>query len=344
MKHSIISFFVLTALCAASVQAQTVEGSVAYFEEITSKTEGIKKESFQYLKAVIQGKSARKVDKRRRDLIEAIAEARAGVRFTGPFKYDQSLKEAMMTYLDMSHSVLNGDYTKILDMEEIAEQSYDLMEAYLLAKEQAGEKLSEAHELYQNAVSDFAAKNNIRLVEGEEDKTSEKIRQYNEVLGYYNDIYLIFFKSYKQEAYVVQATSDEDVAAIEQHNNALLSFAEEGTTQLAALPNFGTDRSLKVAADKMLAFYQRAAKNKVPASIAYYLAKEDFAQIKATVESKKKKDLTQQDVDRYNAGAQNLNALSQRLNVMIEATNEERAKLLDQWNKAVDNFFSNHSK
>lgn len=75
----------------------------------------------------------------------------------------------------MTYTVLKEDFDKILDMEDIAEQSYDFMEVYVLAKELA---------------------NNITLVEGEMDKKSQKINKASNVLEYYNDVYLIFFKSY----------------------------------------------------------------------------------------------------------------------------------------------------
>jgi len=44
-------------------------------------------------------------------------------------------------------------------MEDVAEQSYDLMEAYLLAKERAGDKLDEAYKKVANQQKIFAEQN-----------------------------------------------------------------------------------------------------------------------------------------------------------------------------------------
>ena len=60
------------------------------------------------------------------------------------FEGDKSLRDSTVSYLSLCYNVLNEDYSKILDLEEIAEQSFDLMEAYLLAQQKAGEKLDEA--------------------------------------------------------------------------------------------------------------------------------------------------------------------------------------------------------
>ena len=46
--------------------------------------------------------------------------------------------------MKMYYNVLNDDYSKIINMEEIAEQSYDAMEAYILAQEMVDKKPEEA--------------------------------------------------------------------------------------------------------------------------------------------------------------------------------------------------------
>src|SRR5690606_27100909 len=106
-------------------------------------------------------------------------------------------------YWDLLHKVFTEDYHKIVNMEEIAEQSYDNMEAYLLAQEKAGQVLGDAQDKIEPVYRAFAAKNNVRLVEGGDTRLARRLRQVSAVNAYYNDIFLIFFKSHKQEAYVL---------------------------------------------------------------------------------------------------------------------------------------------
>ena len=108
------------------------------------------------------------------------------------------MRDAYKVYWDILLKVFNEDYGKIVNMEEIAEQSYDGMEAYLLAQEKAEEVLENAHGKVEIAYEDFAARNNVTLIQTDT-KMSKRLRQVGAVNHYYHELYLIFFKSFKQE-------------------------------------------------------------------------------------------------------------------------------------------------
>ena len=93
-----------------------------------------------YLSAVSHGKRARKVEKLRVKTLDAILNANGEIMGAPGYKGDKTYKQAMTEYIQICYAVFNEDYRKIVDMEEIAEQSYDGMEAYLLAQKKAGEK------------------------------------------------------------------------------------------------------------------------------------------------------------------------------------------------------------
>jgi uncharacterized protein YicC (UPF0701 family) len=80
----------------------------------------------------------------------------------------------------------------------------------------------------------FAAKNNITLIDGESElETKSKI--VNKVMDHCNDAYLIFFKCYKQEGYLMEAVSKKNLVSIEQNINVLKKFADEGLEKLKDL-------------------------------------------------------------------------------------------------------------
>jgi hypothetical protein len=64
------------------------------------------------------------------------------------------------------------------------------------------------------------------------DKISKKLEQSDRVNKYYNKVYLLFFKSYKQEAYLLEATTKQNVNAMEQNKNNLLKYATEGLNEM----------------------------------------------------------------------------------------------------------------
>src|SRR5688500_8055519 len=89
-------------------------------------------------------------------------------------------------------SIFKEDYHKIVGMEEVAEQSYDAMEAYLLTQEKAKEKLNNAYKEVQKSYDAFAARHNVQLNEAQSSKLSQRLDQAGKVNSYMNQIYLLF--------------------------------------------------------------------------------------------------------------------------------------------------------
>ena len=341
-KTILLFVFFLGILPISKVQAQ--DDPVAYMQGIMQPIESLKKETWQYMKSISRGKSMRTIEKRRSELIAANRDARGKIRGKGSYQGNLDFKKSAVDYLLLSETVLKGDFDKILDLEEIAEQSYDAMEAYLTAKEKAYDKLDLAWEDLSNAVDEFAAANNITLVEAEEDKLDKKIGKTSDLFAYYNDLYLIFFKSYKQEAYLMEAINKGDVNSMEQNISALSSTAAEGLADLEGVENFKEDASLKEATHAMLQSYQQLAAEDFPGIVDFYLKRDNFEQLQKAMSAKKKSDRTKEDIDNYNKAVEDMNAASKTINKQNEAMDKRRQKALNAYNKAVNAFFETHSR
>lgn len=343
-RIKLIFSMLLVTLFTHSLTAQSGQEAAAYMSDLTEPLGGIKTETWDYLKAVTRSKNAKKVESKRAELIQEIASAKKEISKKQPYHGDGSLRSAVVQYLDILHKVLKEDYDKILDMEAIAEQSYDLMEAYLLAKEKAGDKLHEASDELKVVQEQFAEKNNVKLQEAENDKTAEKIKKAGDALEYYNKVFLIFFKSYKQELYVLDAQMKGDVSALEQNVSTLESFAEEGLLDIKKVGDYKGDRVLIDAARNMLLFYKREAQKDFPAMVDFYIKKDNLEKIKQAVEAKSEKKRTQEDIDKYNAAIKEYNDAAAEFNKIGQQGNEERSKLLKEWNEDIDKFFDNNAK
>ena len=333
--------FLLGAI-SMSLSAQS-SPALTYLEGVMTPLGEHKQETWKYLRAVTRGKGARKVEKKRQALIQAIRDAKRTVARQGGFQGDLSLKKSVVTYLDLSYSVLKEDYDKILDMEAIAEQSYDAMEAYLLTKEQANKKLDEAWETMDEQYRSFAAAYNINVVEGETDAQDEKIQESQALLSYYNRLYLVFFKSYIQEVYVVTAMEEEDLNSLEQNIGAMLAFSAEGKAKIDTMSPYQDDPSLKEATRKVLNYFQQAGEQFYPQVVDFYLQKDNFEQLKAMMDGKSQKDLTQEDVDQFNAAVEAYNEAANQVNSVNQQLNNMRSKEIETFNKAMDKFLANHS-
>ena len=335
---------VLTALavlllsCSQLTYAQTGAEAAKYLGEIGQEYQNISKESWQYISAVAKGKNSRKIDKRRQDLSQAIKQAIYRVGRVGAFHGDVSLRDSVVAYLNLNYKVFNEDYDKILDMEEIAEESFDNMEAYMTAKERAHDLLDAASERVDATRTEFAGKYNVNLIEGDESRLSQKLSRANKAFKYYNQHYLIFFKTYKQDAYVVAAMNSGDVSAMEQNNRTLLKFAEESREQLQSVNRYGSDGALKVANIQVQEYYKRQAEQYMPTIIDFYLKKEKFDKMKASIDNKKPKDRTKEEVAAFNKAIEEYNGGIKEFNRALESLNKARSQALENWNRAVDSF------
>ena len=292
------------------------------------------------MSAVSHGKSARKVEKRRTEVVNSINDTKFSVMGMPPWKGDRTLKDTTVAYLKILYTVFNEDYGKIVDMEEIAEQSYDAMEAYLLAQQKAYEKLHQAADRQHEMQKQFAAKNNINLIESTSE-LEEKSKTANKVLEHCNEVYLVFFKPYKQEAYMVEAMNQKNLVGLEQDINALKKMAEDGIEKLKSIKGYNGDASLIAACKSMLIFYKSEA-TRTATLTDFFLKEESFAKIKKQFEAKPASKRTQQDIDQYNNAVNDMNAANKGFNSTNNQINKERADALNDWNKAYSNYMDEY--
>lgn len=320
---------------------KSFESAIEYMNFIEEQYKQITDDQWSYTSAVANDKSAKKIENKRLELLKTNKEAQSRISKMSGYGGNTSYRDSVVSFLQLNYNVLNEDYDKIVDMEEIAEQSYDLMEAYLLAQEQASEKINQASEMLSLVQGEFAKENDINMIEGELSKKSEKLAKANLVYKYYNKIYLIFFKCYKQEAYFLDALSKGDVSAMEQNKNALLEYAEEGIKTLKTEKPFGGDNTLKLACDDILKFYLKEA-NDGQVLIDFFLKKEKFEAISTAFEAKKKSKRTNTDIDQYNNAVNEYNNASNEYNTMNETLNKTRSKKIDNWNNTASKFTRKH--
>lgn len=335
-------FFLILGLYISGLTAaaQDYTNPGEYLGEITRQQENISKKFMAYASASAHGKRAKKVDALRSKLLDEVQEAKMNISGMPGFKGDKSYRDSTVNFMKLYYNVLNEDYSKIINMEEIAEQSYDAMEAYMMAQEMVDKKLEEGNEKMKLATETFAAKNNITLTK-DNSELGEKMKQVHEVNQYHTVLYLIFFKAYKQEGYLMEAVSKNNITGIEQNKNSLLRYAQEGLEKLKDIKSFQGDNGLMSACKVMMNFYVKEVNEKMNSISEFYLTQERFAAIKKEFE--KKSSPSKAEVDAYNKAVKDINAASQAFNSANQSLNKERSDLLNDWNKAVSAFFDEHT-
>lgn len=337
IRISTLTFFVLMSLKSFSQS-----DALAYLDLIGEQYKKFNHEMMTYTSAVNHGKSARKVEKRRNELMAQVKESEITIRKMKPYNGVSTLRDSMAAYFKMSGVLLNRDYGKIVDLEDIAEQSYDAMEAYLMAKEKAEEKLDVASGNAKEQYDKFAAENNIKLIKNESE-LNQKIAKTNKVSTYTNQVYLLFFKSYKNEAYLMDAMRRDDLTALEQSRNALSSSATEDLAKSNSLGIFNGDASLKAALQQALSFYKTEADQKMKVYTDYLISKDNFEKMKKSMDSTPASKRTKENIDAYNKAVADFNKKVEASNANNQELNKKRSTVIKNWNEAYDDFLARHT-
>ena len=339
MKHLFLLLCGLAFLDIAAL-AQDYDNPVAYMDIIGKQRENISKKFLSYASASAHGKKARKVENLRSKLLDEVQQAQDNIGSLPSFKGDKSYRDTSISFMKLYYNVLNEDYSKIINMEDIAEQSYDAMEAYIMAKELVDKKLEEGNEKMKQAQANFAAKNNIILNENKSE-LGDMMKQVHEMNVYYHQVYLIFFKPFKQETYMIEAMQKHNITGIEQNKSSLLKYAEGGLQKLGEIKAFQGDNSLGLACRSMLNFYIMEVNDKMNAVSEYFLTKERFDAIKKEFE--KKSDPSNAERDAYNKSVNDINKAGDAFNAANQLLNQKRGDALNNWNSTVNGFFDEHT-
>jgi hypothetical protein len=338
-KISLCLFVLLSTIYNAT--AQPVNTALDYMKYISDVNDAISNDTWDYMSAMSHGKSARKIEKRRKDLLSTMQNAQNKIRKMPGFKGETNYRDSVLSYLSLSYIVFNEDYAKIIDMEEVAEQSYDAMEAYWLAQEKANEKLDKAYDMLAAEQKRFADKNEVTLV-ARKDKISLNLKIGNAVYSYYQNIYLIFFKAYKQEAYMLDALNKNDIGALEQNRNKLSQFAQDGIKKLDAIKPFNRDLALKTICRRMLDFYNTEALKKIPTLTNCKLKKDNYDKMQVIYDAKGEFLMSKEEANQYNKALKEYKACFNEYNRTDKELFDTRNRLIDNWNSASSMFLDRH--
>ena len=325
-----------------STNPTLTQEAIAYFGKLTQPLTDFKKANYDYLKTITRTRRIKKIEKQRQKLLKVIDIIKVHVKECGPFKEDNALQSKLQRYSELVYIVLKEDFGKILDMEDIIEQSYDQEEAHQLALDMAVEKLNATFKVLRNAEQDYAEKYQFTLVD-KEDKLSRKIEKANNAIDYYNKIHRIFYKVNKQDFYARSAANENDIAALEQHLMTLTSYTEEGLEKLARQTPYNEDNTLLTTAVNLVEFYKHEAEVTYPAVIEFHLLSDRFQKTMKKFNAIKQSDRTKEHVNAYNSEVDKYNKTVKMINKTNKTSIKQNKKLIKLWNKRVDVFFRKHS-
>lgn len=330
----------LISICSSAI-GQDLQNPGDYISAISKARGDMEAKYMQYMSAAAHGRRARKVEKLRLEVLDNINQSKYNTIGLPIYKGDNSLRQGSIDYIQFCFRVFNEDYKKIVNMEELAEQSFDEMQAYLLLQEKIEEKLHEASQKLSKTTHDFASKYNVNLID-EKTPLTEKMEVAGNLNRYINSVYLIFFKCNWEDSKLVEAMNAKKVNDVEQARSALLSYANEGLKGLDTLRTFENDGSLSTTCREVLEFYKKAADKDVPKLTDFFLKQEEWEKIKKTFDDKPAGQRKQPDIDAYNKGVKDINDAGKSFNQTNETLNKGRTQALNDWNSAEKKFADTH--
>ncbi|MEP6952403.1 MAG: hypothetical protein ABI863_24130 [Ginsengibacter sp.] len=339
-----ILFFLLLSISAVNAEtsfAQDLSNPGDYMTAVSNAQKEMNQKYMAYMSAAAHGRKARKVDKLRQQALQSIDNSRFKTIDLPIYKSDNSLRQSSIDYIKLCYNVFNDDYARIVNMEDIAEQSFDEMQEFILLQEKTSEKIHEASGKMNAASKAFAEKYNVKIIESK-DELSDKLEQTGKLTHYKNDVYLIFFKCNWQDGEIIKAMNAGKITEAEQGRSSLLRYTTEGLAGLDTLKNFEGDPSLAITCKQVLQFYKNMAENDLPKQMDYFLKKENFEKIKKAFEVKPEKDRTQKDVDAFNDGVKEINKANNTFNDINKKANTGRNDAINKWNDTEKSFADSH--
>lgn len=341
MKQKLFFVLMILLLSAGISYAQDLSNPGDYMTAISNAQTEMNQKYMAYMSATAHVRRARKIDKMRQQALASIENSRYKTIDLPMYKGDNSLRQSSIDYIKFCYNIFNDDYARILNLEDIAEQSFDEMQAFLLLQEKTNEKIDEVNDKMRDASKAFAAKYNVNVTESK-NELSEKLDEAGKLNHYKNQVYLIYFKCFWEDGEIVKALNAGKITDAEQGRNSLIRFANEGLAGLDSLKSFAGDPALALTCKEILQFYKSMAENDQPKQMDYFLKKENFEKIKKSFDSKQESDRTKKDVDAFNSGVKEINKATDTFNSINKKINGERNDAQNKWNDAEKAFADNH--
>ncbi len=346
MRNLYTAFLLFIFMVCAIVKTAKAQDPQAdpgtYMNTINSAETEMNKTYMAYISASAHSGRKRKVEKLRDKTVESIVTCQTAITYLPPYKGDNSLRQSSLTYVALCYKIFNEDYAHIVNMDDIAERSYDEMQAYLLLEEATNDSLKVGNERMDKAVKGFAAKYNVQLTT-QKTELSDKMDEAGRVAKYSDKVYLLFYKCNWEDNQLTDAVNQKNVTKIEQVKSALDKFAKEGLAVLDTLHPFESDGSIINACQQALTFYKTEAETQVKILTDYYLKEENFEKFKTAMDGKPADQRTQKDVDTYNNGVNDMNAAVNLFNQTNADLNNGRNQVNNTWQATEAQFLDVHT-
>jgi len=337
MRYQLLFFAFLILHTSFGQKFQTPTEYVSYIKD---QENNISKSTWKYTSAIAQ-KNWVKIEECKEKLIKDIQVAKKKIgKLKEGYNGDVAYQNQILYYFDLCEKSLTEEYGKIIDLNDLAEQSNDAMDAYMQLDELVNAKLDAENEKVLATYKSFAEKYNVALTEKSE--WSQKISVYNQVCAYFNEINLLCFKVNFTDENLSKAILNADLGAIQQNNNILVQYSDEGLSKLETIQPYDGDYSVINSATKVFEYYKKQGQEYIPSVIGFFMSLDKFKNARTTLQSKSKEEKSQEEKDNYTAILKNLENELVAIRKVIYNNEKNKNELLSQWKATGQDFIVRH--
>lgn len=306
MKSFTTILFTIIISVAAVGQEFTDPGMFNNF--IVNEQNKVTAKNLEYISFSVHSEDYAAITQKRNEVIAQIKSSYSaieGISLENGDKMRQEALNVMSLYLE----TFQIDFPAAEALKKESESSYQAMEAYFAAQDKAEKKLSQATDRLNKAQEQLAKdfKMEIILEEGDT-KTNNILKQINDVNDYTRKIYLINFKVSKENAAFWDAVDTRNTKGLDAKRNRVLEVASEAHGLLNTIPDFNGNIGYRESAKELIGFYKEMADDGYKAIV--------------NVVKKEQADLTQADVEAYNAAITKYNTSVQGLTNKFNSANQ----------------------
>lgn len=273
---------------------------------VSEQTKFLRKQ-LRYIKTSVYSDNKNRIEARRAEVIDQLDRSLFRLDQIDNYDKNSSFLDEFVVLMETIRDVYDIKYEATRELSERRASSFEAMQDYFDSFDRMDKIVNDALVKAIKAQEKFADQH--KLVLGVDDEEfEEELEKTHQALKFSQDVYLLYFKVAKINAYFTDAFAAEDLPMMKRKQKELLAVTSEVSEELKAMDSFEGNLTYASTTGKLIKFYQTMAKSKYTKIIEIY------------EENSSTEDMEQTDIN--------------KLNNIIKQYNKQYEDLYDKFVKA----------
>lgn len=291
MKYFLL---MLVTLMGWEAMAQSPVEAASYNDEILRSQRGTSRKSMRYLKVALYSDNVARIERKRKEVLAELKKAKKKTEGIDSYYGDNSLKGAMLAYLEVSIANYDGSFKAANDLWEEKNKSYLNLKRYYEVLEKGEEAMDKASDAFNKEQNAFAEKNGVTILD--DDGLAKQVELFDQANDFSRKIELIHFRTYAMFNKYLESMNEGKYKNLETIRQELLKAVKQSSDELEALPVFKGDGEVRLRVKESLRYYEGLGNNEFKKT--------------AEILGKKGANLSQSEANEVNKAMQSINKTS----------------------------------